>query len=74
MEELHKKGIGSQVHYIPLYHHPALKRIYGDISAHFPQMESYYERTLSLPLYYSLKEEQIPIICQKLQHILSPLA
>ncbi|MDF2550239.1 MAG: uncharacterized protein K0S07_1306 [Chlamydiales bacterium] len=74
MEELYKKGIGSQVHYIPLYHHPALKRIYGDIASHLPETESYFEKALTLPLFYHLKEEQVPAICQKLQHILCPLA
>ena len=59
MEELHKMGIGTQVHYIPLYRHPFFTKSAGDISEYFPEMETYYSQALSLPLYYDLNEEDI---------------
>jgi UDP-4-amino-4,6-dideoxy-N-acetyl-beta-L-altrosamine transaminase len=70
MKELLAKGIGTQVHYIPLYRHPVLKRQAGDLSAYFPQMEAYYAQALSLPLFYDLSEEQVMFIVKTLRFIL----
>jgi UDP-4-amino-4,6-dideoxy-L-N-acetyl-beta-L-altrosamine transaminase len=71
MQKLKKKGIGTQVHYIPLYRHPFFKHHYGEIEESFPEMESYYSQALSLPLYYDLKEEEIEKICQEFKAILA---
>lgn len=59
MEELHSMGIGTQVHYIPLYRHPFFTKGAGDISLYFPEMEKYYSQALSLPLYFDLNEEDV---------------
>ncbi len=61
MTALKENGIGTQVHYIPLYRQPYYKKLYGDINLH--GCELYYSKCLSLPLYFGLKqEEQINII------------
>lgn len=59
MTRLKEEGIGTQVHYIPLYHHPYFKRLSGEISEYFPHTESYYKKALSLPLYYDLSLEEV---------------
>ena len=67
MEELKKKGIRTQVHFIPLYRHPLLRDQQDEeMQASFPQMELYYSQALSLPLYYSLEESDIAKICNEL--------
>lgn len=58
MENLKTLGIGTQVHYIPLYKHPFFTSCRGDLSSYFPEMETYYREALSIPLYYDLKEEE----------------
>lgn len=63
MKALKEKGIGTQVHYIPLYHHTALK----PLSSPLPEMESYYEQALSLPLHTDLCESDIAYICETLR-------
>lgn len=70
MLKLKEKGIGSQVHYIPLYRHPIFNKSIEDISVYFPQMEAYYTQALSLPLYYDLTEADVDYICQTLCDIL----
>ena len=65
MTKLKERGIGTQVHYIPLYRHPCFKKM-GDISSYFPQMESYYEKALSLPLYFDLTMEEVDRVVQAL--------
>jgi UDP-4-amino-4,6-dideoxy-N-acetyl-beta-L-altrosamine transaminase len=55
MRELKEKGIGTQVHYIPLHKQPYYKNLCGEMT--LPGAEGYYATCLSLPLYVGLKEE-----------------
>ncbi|MCU1358528.1 MAG: putative aminotransferase [Acidimicrobiales bacterium] len=50
-EGLHAAGIGAQVHYVPIHHHP-LMAPYGPFD--LPQTDRAYEQLLSLPLYPGL--------------------
>jgi dTDP-4-amino-4,6-dideoxygalactose transaminase len=59
MSELKNRGIGTQVHYIPLYRHPVFLRASGDIHEYFPKMEQYYAQALTLPLYYDMTTEDV---------------
>jgi UDP-4-amino-4,6-dideoxy-N-acetyl-beta-L-altrosamine transaminase len=54
MNTLRKRGIGTQVHYIPLHWQPYYRERYGAIS--LPGAERYYSQTLSLPLFPQLSE------------------
>jgi UDP-4-amino-4,6-dideoxy-N-acetyl-beta-L-altrosamine transaminase len=54
MQGLAAKGIGSQVHYIPVHQHPYYRQRYGPID--LPGAEAYYARCLSLPLYPAMAD------------------
>ena len=67
MKKLAYYGIGSQVHYIPLFKQPYYKK------TRFIKFEGavrYYNRTLSLPLYVQLKLKDIKYICSKLKKVM----
>lgn len=66
MNALKEAGIGSQLHYIPLYRHPYFKDQMGEIEEYFPQMEGYYSEALTLPLFYDLSFEDVDRICKKI--------
>ncbi|OHA67367.1 MAG: UDP-4-amino-4,6-dideoxy-N-acetyl-beta-L-altrosamine transaminase [Candidatus Wildermuthbacteria bacterium RIFCSPHIGHO2_02_FULL_45_25] len=57
-EDLHKQGIGVQVHYIPVHLLSFYQKQFGYKKGDFPVTERYYERTISLPLFpkMSLKD------------------
>jgi len=57
VEKLRSGGIGVNVHYIPVYRHPHYRRM-GFSAADFPASESYYDRAVSLPLFYDMTERQ----------------
>ena len=59
MGQLAEAGIGTQVHYIPVYHHPYYIRRYAIDRANFPEAEAYYRGCLSLPLYPGLTDEDV---------------
>jgi len=67
MEELALKGIGTQVHYIPLYLQPYYKR---KINKNYIGASEYYENTLSIPLYTKLRKKDIMFICINIKKIL----
>src|SRR5262249_50239296 len=50
-------GIGTQVHYIPVYRHPYFATRYGKQS--LPGAEAFYASTLTLPLHANLRETDI---------------
>lgn len=57
MLSLKAKGIGTQVHYIPIYTQPYYKNLYGEMR--LPGAEEYYSRCLSIPLYAGLEPYQV---------------
>lgn len=71
MEALKAEGIGSQLHYIPLYRHPCYRKTMGEIEEFFPEMEAYYASALTLPLYYDLTLEEVDRISKTLIKILN---
>lgn len=71
MHSLNKKGIGSQIHYIPLYLHPILHCDPSSETLNYPNMDIYYRQALSLPLYFGLNESDVDRVCDDLISILS---
>ncbi len=57
MRELQSRGIGSQVHYIPVPAQPYYRRL-GFKPEDYPSAQKYYQETLSIPLFYDLTDEQ----------------
>lgn len=61
MARLETRGVGSQVHYIPLHMHPYYRRHRQE--AHdtraLPGAEAYYARALSLPLFVGMSEADV---------------
>lgn len=53
VKKLKQKGIGTQVHYIPVYRHPYYQKL-GYKKSICPNAETFYERVLSIPMYPKL--------------------
>jgi dTDP-4-amino-4,6-dideoxygalactose transaminase len=54
MNRLRERGIGTQVHYIPVHLQPYYRHRYGD--AKLPGAMAYYQRCLTLPLFPGMEE------------------
>lgn len=59
MEALKEQGIGTQVHYLPIYQHPAVRERCGTVKEYFPQTEAFYESVVSLPFYIGLSQQDV---------------
>ena len=57
MRALAADGLGVQVHYIPLYRQPYLRRRYGEMR--LPGAEAWFARALSLPLHPSMQDADV---------------
>jgi len=64
-----KKGIGTMVHYIPINKQPYYKSL-GFGNEKIPVMDQYYEKTLSLPMYHSLNDDEQRYIINVVNEIL----
>ena len=57
---LRERGIGTQLHYIPIYRHTLYRSLgYGDDPSRFPNTERYYEQALSLPIFPSMSRDDV---------------
>lgn len=71
MEKLREEGIGTQVHYIPLYRHPVLRDLTRmNWEETHPEMEAYYAEALSLPLYPDMKPKDVQKVVKSLKSLL----
>lgn len=68
MSALRAKGIGSQVHYVPVHHQPYYRERYGALS--LPGVDQYYAQCLSLPLYASMVEDDVDRVVSALGEVL----
>lgn len=55
---LQQEGLGVQVHYIPVYRQPYYREL-GYRKGICPQAEDFYQREISLPLYPSMRDEDV---------------
>ena len=67
--KMKEKNIGLQLHYIPINKQPFYKELgYGEEST--PLMDKYYQECFSLPMYYSLSDEEQGYVIETLFEIL----
>jgi UDP-4-amino-4,6-dideoxy-N-acetyl-beta-L-altrosamine transaminase len=57
-ENFRSRGIGVQVHYIPVYYHPYYKEL-GYKRGVCPVAENYYQQALTLPLYPKMSDNDV---------------
>jgi dTDP-4-amino-4,6-dideoxygalactose transaminase len=69
MVDLKNEGIVTQVHYIPVTSHPFFKEKNYDLD-NLTNAYSYYEKALSIPLFYDLSEEQQQYVIEKVKKLI----
>lgn len=69
-EELKKRNIYLQVHYIPVHLQPYYKKKYNFTEGDYPNSENYYRETLSLPLYPTLSDRDITRVITTIREVI----
>lgn len=68
-DKLRAAGLGVNVHYIPVYKHPYYRNNgYADVCC--PNAEELYSRMISLPMYPSMKDEEVEYVISTVKGIL----
>ncbi|WP_264844815.1 UDP-4-amino-4,6-dideoxy-N-acetyl-beta-L-altrosamine transaminase [Caldinitratiruptor microaerophilus] len=68
-EALRERGLGVQVHYIPVYWHPYYRSL-GYARGLCPVAEDYYRRCISIPLYPALDESEVQYVIRSVRSVL----
>lgn len=68
-ESLREQGIGVNLHYIPVHTQPFYQRM-GFQPADFPKAQDYYREAISLPMFFTLTEDQQDTVVRVLAEVL----
>lgn len=69
-QKLHAKGVGVNVHYIPIHLQPYYQKL-GFKPGDFPNSEHFYKHALTLPLFPSLTDAEQSKVIDALQEVLA---
>lgn len=64
-EKMREKGLGVQVHYMPVYLQPYYQKL-GFKKGTCPVAEDFYQKDISIPLYPSMKNEDVNYVIEKI--------
>ncbi|MGH2444661.1 MAG: UDP-4-amino-4,6-dideoxy-N-acetyl-beta-L-altrosamine transaminase [Candidatus Limnocylindria bacterium] len=65
-ERLRELGLGVQVHYIPIYHHPYYRRL-GFEPGGWPVAEDRYRRSVSLPIFPRMTDADVDSVIERVR-------
>jgi dTDP-4-amino-4,6-dideoxygalactose transaminase len=69
VEALRARGVGTQVHYIPVHRQPYYREPYGPLD--LPGAEAWYSNCLSLPLYPGMADADVDKVVDALEGVIS---
>ena len=72
MAELRARGVGTQVHYIPVNLQPFYRDLLGGQPGDCPYAEAFYAQQLSIPMYPAMTEPDVARVVAALQTVLRP--
>jgi len=70
-ELLRQRGIGVNVHYIPVHLQPFYREKFGYKAGDFPKAEDYYQRAITLPLYPGMHDQDVDYTIASLKAVLA---
>lgn len=71
IKRLKVKGVGTQVHYIPVHTQPFYRKNFGTSWGDCPRAEAYYKKCLSIPIFPAMSNEGINKVVNSLSEVLS---
>lgn len=73
LQELRRRGIGCSNYFTPIHLQPFYVEMFGFKKGDFPVTEHVSERTIALPFYNNLSEDEIDFVVRSLKEIVSNL-
>jgi len=69
IEQLKERGVGCSVHFIPIHKHPYYKKRYAYENAAYPVANDVFERSLSLPIYPDMLDEEVAYVIEQVSEL-----
>ena len=69
IEQLKERGVGCSVHFIPIHKHPYYKERYAYENAAYPVANDVFERSLSLPIYPDMLDEEVAYVIEQVSEL-----
>jgi len=69
IEKLKENGVGCSVHFIPIHKHPYYKDKYGYKNEDYPIANDVFNKSLSLPIYPDMSDEEVEYVINKVKEI-----
>ena len=66
-QALRERGIGVNVHYVPVHLHPYYQNKFGTYPGLCPVAEKAYENLLSLPIYPGMNNEDVDRVIESVK-------
>jgi UDP-4-amino-4,6-dideoxy-N-acetyl-beta-L-altrosamine transaminase len=66
--ELRSRGLGVNLHYIPVYLQPHYRRL-GFQPGYCPESENYYREAISIPLYPGMSDEDVKTVIKAVKEV-----
>lgn len=70
IERMAEEGVGTSVHFIPLYEQPYWYKKLGLTFRDFPMCHKWYQSCVSLPIWPDMTDEQVSYVIEKTKKIL----
>lgn len=68
MADLRERGVGTQVHYIPIHHQPYYVEQSGAVD--LPGADAYYAKALSIPYYPLMTDQDAERVAKTIKSVL----
>lgn len=65
---LREKGLGVQVHYLPVYWHPVYRKM-GYRKGLCPAAENFYQREISLPIFPAMTQQEVTYVIETVDRV-----
>jgi len=69
IEKLKENGVGCSVHFIPIHKHTYYKNRYGYKNKDYPIANDVFDKSLSLPIYPDMSDEEIEYVIKNVNEI-----
>jgi dTDP-4-amino-4,6-dideoxygalactose transaminase len=69
MNELKRRGIQTQIHYIPVHTQPYYQEKFSTRWGEFPIAEAYYQKCLSIPLFPAMTDGDITKVINEIKDL-----
>ncbi len=70
IDRLSEKGVKTSVHFIPVHYHPYYQKM-GYRKGMYPMAEAVYRRSISLPFYPQMTEDDVRYVANSIKDIIS---